>query len=222
MVPWREMHKRFPHVTLLPDCERYADVFDAIEEARTRARTWEPSPTDYDVLGTVRVRERGGDEEQLQDFVVVRVPVVPVRTANTVRLCVALLQYDLWRTGLLWAGDACTSNEACLPCVKTLLGRKLRPTAEEGADLARFLSPPGPDASRVNFGEPLAPLLRLLEGAFPPPAPPPLHGPLEEARLRIAVARDAHLARQRSYGGRGTRKRFDQWIARIDQLLGRA
>jgi hypothetical protein len=26
MVPWREMQKQFPHLTVLPDCERYADV----------------------------------------------------------------------------------------------------------------------------------------------------------------------------------------------------
>src|SRR6187549_2741810 len=101
MVPWRERLRKYPLVTLLRDAEAYADVFDAIEEARGRARTWEPSPTDFVSLGKLQVIDartddnepgaEGAPEARLEDFVVCKVPVVPVRVPNTVRLCVGLL-----------------------------------------------------------------------------------------------------------------------------------
>lgn len=218
MVPWRQVQRRYPHVTLLSDRGAYADVFDAIEEARGRAGKWEPSPTEHTTLAELT----GSDDPILAGFSLCQVPVVPVKVPNTVRLCVGLLQYGLWQEAVDrnegWPSGR--RVEALLPDVGVLLGRKLRPTAEEGADLARFLCVPEPKVGEGGYREPLSPLLRMLEKCFEPPAPAPMRAPLEEAKRRVRVACDQFMAFQRFSKGRGTTKRYDQWVARIDRLLG--
>jgi hypothetical protein len=207
---WRKLARRFPQHTLVRDPAAYADVFAAIDEAAERARRVEPSPDEMEVMAVVR---RDGDEEGPgEPLYMWRVPVVPVRCANTVRLCIGLLQYYRWPV-------VRTAEGGCLPHVDTLLRRSLRPTPDEAVDLASFLVVPT-YRGREDYLGPSAPILKLIEDNFRPPIPEPLADVLREAKRRLTVVRDNYVSDTRRWRGRPQTKRFDKWFRRLDRLLG--
>ena len=210
---WRELASRLPERTIVRDPSSYADVFAAIDEALTRAATWEASPTDFESLGKVKQRDEFGEEE-LVDFVVCRVPAVPVRVPSSVRLCVALLQFQQWDVPQPLEG-------ACLPHVGKILRRKLRPTLSEAVDLAGLMITRIHHAQHESYTEPLAEILNLIERNFDPPVPEPLAVVLREARRRVAVCRENYVTALRAWRGRPQTKRFDKWDQRLARLLGK-
>jgi hypothetical protein len=209
---WRELATRFPDHTLLRDPAAYADVFAAIDEALARAAGVEPSPNEYDVLTTVKDRDEDGEEVDVP-LLVWRVPVVPVRVPNTVRLCLGIMQYYHWPVER-------PEVNASLPYVDVLLKRKLRPTLDEAVDLAAFLTVRSNDVARENYVEPSAAILKLIEANCAPPVPEPLAAVLRESKRRVGVTRDNYVAMVNSYHGRPQVKRFAKWIERLDRLLG--
>ncbi len=212
MSEWRDLSTRFPEHTLVRDPAAYADVFAAIDEAVERAATVEPRPDECEVLYTVTKRNEDGEEEEVPALLW-RVPIVPVRVPSTVRLCIGLLQYYHW--------PVARSNEGgCLPHVPTLLKRKLRPTLDEGVDLAAFLVTRTNRADREDYMEPSAPILNLIERNFPPPVPAPLATVLHEAMRRIGVVRENYVESLKPWRGKSQTKRFDKWTARLNRLIG--
>lgn len=219
---WRDLWQQYPHATLLSDVRAYADVFDAIEEAKARGRDWEPSPTDFECLGKVTATAADGSQT-LEDLIVCRVPVVQVRVPSTVRLCLGLLQYNFWQLAETWNEKnfgAASARSMMLPDPDALLRRRLQPTITEAVDLAAFLITPHPEIGRTSFGEANARVLGLLERTFEPPVPAPLAMPLREAERRVQMAQEEYRRTRRSHGGKVQTKRFEQWGARIERLLG--
>ena len=212
MTDWRDLSARFPAHTLVRDPSAYADVFAAIDEAMARAATVEPSPGEYEVLATITERDEGGDEVDVP-LVVWRVPDVPVRIPNTVRLCIGLLQYFHWPV------ERPTVN-ACMPHVPTLLKRRLRPTLDEGVDVAAFLVVRSDYDGRENYNEPSAAILKFLEDNFEPPVPSAMAAVLREAKRRVELSQAQYVERVKSYRGQPQIKRFDKWTQRLDRLLG--
>ena len=215
----QQLALRFPNLTLI-DVASYADVLQAIADAIARAEGWEPSPTDYEKVGSVA--RRGEIEGELIDLEVCRTPTMAVRVPSTLRLCIGLLQFHLWRNALLWRRDVGAALALPLPLqlpdVRTLLNRRLHPTVEEGADLAIFLTPPSP--SGTDYDEPLACVLRFIERHFVAPVPHPVSKHLVESKRRIGSARQRYREAMKQRGVRPQTKRFDGWLQRIDRLIG--
>jgi hypothetical protein len=207
--------RQFPDLTLI-DIETYADVFQAIADAIARADGWEPSPSDYEKVGTVM--GSGEMEGELFEVEACRTPTMAVRVPNTVRLCIGLLQFHLWRSAIQWRGSGAGPLPVQLPDVQTLLNRKLHPTIAEGADLAAFLTPPSHDGT--GYDEPLACVLRFIERQFEPPVPRAIAAHLVESKRRIGQRCQRYCEAIRQRGARPQTKRFDQWVQRIDRLIG--
>jgi hypothetical protein len=222
MTPWRDLYRQLLQFTYVADVEAYADVFDAIDEARGRGRGYVPGPDERERLG--QVHAAGEDaKEHVVDFVASAMPVTQVRIANAVRLCVGLLQDSVWRDAERWHLRAAQQPDpdVLLPDASALLGRKLRPTPGEVADVARFLLIPSPGFSpnQESYGEPFAAGFRFTERHVAPPAGEPVRAALVEARRRLAVAKARATEARHKSGGKPQTSRFDQWDARLARLL---
>jgi len=222
MTPWRELHRQLPQFTYVADIAAYADVFDAIDDARDRGRGYAPGPDECERLGRMRVTEQDGSE-RIEDFVVYRMPVTQVRTPNIVRLCIGLLQDSVWRNAERWhlRVDPPPDSDVLLPDVSTLLSRKIQPAPSEVADVARFLLLPSPGLfpNEESYGEPFAPVFRFLEKHVASPAREPVRAALLEARCRLAVVRAQAIQIRHKSGGKPQTSRFDKWDARLARLL---
>lgn len=212
-LDWRARRDRFPSYTLLPDIDRYADVFDAIADALRRGAGYEPGAADVTTLGAMV----GADgDSPLHGLRVVRTPVTPVRIASTTRLVVALYQRHLWGMADTFAGSAgrAGGNPVLLPDAATLLKRKQIPTDEELTDLARFLlAPPLPGQS--ERGGPDAPILAFLERH---PLPAAARAVLRAARAHLQAEFDRLTGSRRWDGRRHPTKTIEQQLARLKRL----
>jgi hypothetical protein len=222
MITWQTYAKKLPHVTVLTDVASYADAFDAINEARARTTRWEPSPTDYEVLGKMTVTRADGTAGE-EDFIVARQPTTPVRSANTMRLAIAMMQFELWEAAkhfARFAGPEIAAT-AMLPSGGALLSRKLRPTDDEVADVAQFLITPHCNPKmKADYGEPNPAVFRFLEKHVEPPASKVVRRVLVEMRRRLGVVRDEAAEIRHKSGGKPQMTRFDKWFGRIDRMIG--